>query len=179
VALASARRILILGPSGSGKSTLASRLGGRLRLPVIHLDAHYWQPGWVESERADFQARVAKLADQPAWVIDGNYSYTLDSRLARADQLIYIHASRWRCLVNVFKRWLAYHGRQRPDMSEGCPEKIDLEFLQWVLWVQPQGRSESLRRLRSSGKPLTELRAGAPVERLLQGLEPVAPGGSH
>jgi adenylate kinase family enzyme len=167
VALASAGRILILGPSGSGKSTLAVELGSRLSLPVIHLDAHFWQAGWVESERADFAARVDRLADQPSWVMDGNYSYTLEHRLERADQLIYVHAGRWRCLVNVVRRWLTHHGRQRPDMAEGCPEKIHLEFVLWILWVQPPGLKALRHRLRSSGKPLTEVRAGASLASLI------------
>ena len=32
---------------GSGKSTFARALAARTGLPVIHLDLHYWKPGWV------------------------------------------------------------------------------------------------------------------------------------
>jgi adenylate kinase family enzyme len=171
VALASARRVLILGPSGAGKSTLAVELGSRLGLPVIHLDAHFWQAGWVESERVDFAARVDRLADRPSWVMDGNYSYTMEHRLERADQVIYVHATRWRCLANVIRRWLTNRGRQRPDMADGCPEKIDLEFVRWILWVQPPGLRATLHRLRSCGKPLMETRAGTSLEGLISALE--------
>jgi adenylate kinase family enzyme len=167
MALASARRVLILGPSGAGKSTLAVELGSRLGLPVIHLDAHFWQAGWVESERVDFAARVDRLADQPSWVMDGNYSYTLEHRLERADQVIYVQATRWRCLANVTRRWLTHRGTQRPDMADGCPEKIDLEFVRWILWVQPPGLKALRHRLRSCGKPLTEVRAGTPLGNLV------------
>ncbi len=45
------RRILLIGSGGAGKSTLASQMGERLGLPVIHLDAVYWQPGWVRRVR--------------------------------------------------------------------------------------------------------------------------------
>ena len=37
---------LVVGPGGAGKSTFARRLGERTGLPVIHLDEHYWRPGW-------------------------------------------------------------------------------------------------------------------------------------
>ena len=83
-------RILVIGPSGAGKSTLARAIGARLDLPVVHLDALFWQPGWVESDDAEFRARIAAVADTDAWVIDGNYSRHLDVRLARAQAAIWL-----------------------------------------------------------------------------------------
>jgi adenylate kinase family enzyme len=41
-------RILIIGPSGAGKSVLARRIGERLGLPVVHVDAINRNPGWVQ-----------------------------------------------------------------------------------------------------------------------------------
>ncbi|MEO9901595.1 isopentenyl transferase family protein [Nisaea sp.] len=40
-------RVLILGCPGAGKSTAARSLAKITGLPVIHLDRHYWEPGWV------------------------------------------------------------------------------------------------------------------------------------
>ncbi|WP_207232303.1 AAA family ATPase [Micromonospora kangleipakensis] len=65
------RRILIVGSAGAGKSTLAREVARRLDLPLIHLDRHYWRPGWVASGDARFRAEVAALAARPAWVMDG------------------------------------------------------------------------------------------------------------
>ena len=39
-------------------------------------------------------------------------------------------------------RYLRYHGRARESMAEGCDEKIDLEFIWWVLH---EGRNRSHR----------------------------------
>jgi adenylate kinase family enzyme len=50
------KRIAILGCSGAGKSTLARILGHRFGLPVIHLDQHYWRPGWVEPSKEEWRA---------------------------------------------------------------------------------------------------------------------------
>jgi adenylate kinase family enzyme len=58
-------RIAIVGCSGSGKSTLARTLGARLAAPVIHLDALFWKAGWVESDAADFKARVDEAVGAP------------------------------------------------------------------------------------------------------------------
>jgi ATP-dependent protease HslVU (ClpYQ) ATPase subunit len=40
-------RVVIIGNSGSGKSYLARRLSEQLTLPLIHLDALFWEPGGV------------------------------------------------------------------------------------------------------------------------------------
>ena len=36
-----------------------------------------------------------------------------------------------------------YKGKNRPDMTEGCNEKLDREFLRWILW---DGRSKEIRQ---------------------------------
>lgn len=84
------RRVVVMGPPGSGKSTLARRIGKRHGLPVFHLDQAFWQAGWVETPPAEFAAAVARTAALPAWVIDGNYTFTLAPRLARADTVIHL-----------------------------------------------------------------------------------------
>jgi len=48
---------------------------------VIHLDSLYWQPGWIESPKADWQELVESLVSQDRWIMDGNYGGTLEMRL--------------------------------------------------------------------------------------------------
>lgn len=126
------QRIVILGCSGSGKSTLAHRLGEKLRLPVVHLDALFWQPGWVESDPAVFRGRVAAAVAGDRWVCDGGYSKTFDLRFPRADTVIRLDRPRWLCLWRVTLRWLKHWRRTRPDMGPGCPEKVDLAFYPFI-----------------------------------------------
>ncbi|QLQ39871.1 adenylate kinase [Micromonospora robiginosa] len=130
------RRILVVGSSGAGKSTLAGELARRLDLPLIHLDRHYWRPGWTAPAGDEFRARVAELAARPAWVMDGNYAGTLDLRLPRADLLVLCDPHRLRCLVRVLRRRWAYRVEPRPDLPPGCPERIDLDLLRYV-WRYP------------------------------------------
>jgi hypothetical protein len=49
------QRVLVMGSSGSGKSTFARRLSDMTGLPFVSLDALFWKPGWVESDKIDFK----------------------------------------------------------------------------------------------------------------------------
>ena len=50
------QRIMVIGVSaGVGKSRFARRLGEATDLPVHHLDAYFWKPGWIEAEEKEFQ----------------------------------------------------------------------------------------------------------------------------
>lgn len=126
------QRIVIVGCSGAGKSTLARQLGLRLGLPVIHLDAQFWQPGWVMSSDDEEQAILARLLAGEAWIIDGNYGATMPQRFAAADTILFLDFPRWLCLWRIMRRWWQYRGKTRPDMQEGCPERLDIGFLKWV-----------------------------------------------
>ncbi len=84
------QRLLIIGPCGSGKSTLARRIGERLSLPVHHLDAIAWLPGWREMERPEYYRRQMGIVAGESWVIDGTHGSSLDLRLPRAKTVVYL-----------------------------------------------------------------------------------------
>ncbi|WP_020615497.1 DNA topology modulation protein [Paenibacillus daejeonensis] len=140
-------RIVVVGSAGAGKSTLVQRLSEILNLPAIHLDKYYWQPGWVATPNEEWDRLVEGMVKEPRWIIDGNYSRTMDLRLARADMVIYLDIPRWRCMYRIFKRRIMYHKKSRPDMNEGCQEKIDLPFIKWVWNYPKRGRLGTLQKL--------------------------------
>lgn len=130
------KRIVIVGSSGSGKSTLARQLGRSLDLPVFHLDRYYWHPGWVGTPPQAWRRVVADLAAKPEWIIDGNYRETLDARLQAADTVIFLDLPRWLCAWRALKRRFQYRFRPRPDMADGCVERIfDPDFPKFMRWV--------------------------------------------
>ena len=131
-----------MGPPGAGKSRFAHLLGEKLRVPVIHLDAHYWQPGWVLPDREEWRVQVAALVNGTEWIMDGNYSHTLDLRLARAQGVVWLECPRLTSLRRILWRSISGYGKTRPDMQADCPERIDPEFIRYVWTFQRDRRPE-------------------------------------
>lgn len=159
------RRVLIIGSSGAGKSTLARRLAPHLGLPVIHLDRHYWKPGWQPTPEAEWRDCVSQLVKGDTWIMDGNYSGTLDLRFPAADTIIDLDFPTALCLARVFKRHWMYPRRGRPDMADGCPERrFNLSFYHWVLFFRKTSRPRIERAYEAYGEGKTVLRFKKPAE---------------
>ena len=133
------QRVLVIGSGGAGKSAFAVRLGRATGLPVIHLDAAYWKPGWREPSKDAWAARVTQLLAGEHWIMDGNYGGTLEQRLAACDTVVFLDMPRLLCIWRVLKRFVQYRGRTRPDVTAGCPEQLTAAFLSWI-WTYPEQR---------------------------------------
>lgn len=131
------RRVLVIGCSGAGKSTFAARLAERAGLPLIHLDAIYWRPGWVKPSKDEWERTVEGLLARDRWVMDGNYAGTLDRRLPACDTVIFLDLPRTVCLWRATRRRFIYRRRTRPDMTAGCPERLTWELIRWI-WRYPR-----------------------------------------
>ena len=143
-------RIIIIGCGGSGKSTLARALGEKTGLPVVHLDKLFWKPGWVESTRDEIDAKIQMEMEKPRWIMDGNYNRTMAERIRHCDTVIYLDFSRAACVFGVLKRVITTYGTVRPDMGEGCPERFDWKFLQWVWNYNREKRERNYRLLKET-----------------------------
>jgi adenylate kinase family enzyme len=166
------KRIIVIGSGGAGKSTFARRLGEILRLPVIHLDSLYWRPNWVETPKPEWRQRVTELVQGEAWIIDGNYSGTLDLRLVACDTVVFLDLSRVTCIRRALGRVIKHRGASRRDMAPGCPERFDLKFLWWI-WDFPRRTRPKLERLFTQyavDKKIVRLSTPAQVEAFLNRL---------
>ena len=164
------RRVLVIGSGGAGKSTFAVQLGERTGLPVIHLDALFWRAGWRETPREEWAARVEELLARDEWIMDGNYGGTMERRLAACDTVVFLDFHRALCLWRVIKRRARHRGRSRPDMAEGCEERLTWEFIRWV-WDYPRTRRPGvLKRLSelSEGQRVFVLRSPREAQRFLE-----------
>ena len=131
-------KVAVIGYSGAGKSTLAEKLGEVYQADVLHFDAVHFLPGW-QIRSAEEKQRITKdfLDSHESWVIDGNYSKLFyERRMEEADIIILLLLNRWSCLLRVVRRYLKFKNQTRPDMAEGCDEKLDWEFIRWVLHDQ-------------------------------------------
>ncbi len=128
----------LLGYSGSGKSTLARKLGTVLQSDVLHFDTVQFLPGWeIRTEEDKKKITKGFLDTHDSWVIDGNYSKLFyERRMMEADIIIIILFNRFSCLYRVIRRYIKYKDTTRPDMGEGCNEKLDVGFIKWILYDQ-------------------------------------------
>lgn len=142
------KKIMVVGvSSGVGKSTFARDLGRQLAIEVFHLDALYWNPGWRPSSETEFVARQNQVMENECWIIEGNYDRSFAVRAEKADTIIYLELPLVVCLYRVVKRRLRYRGRTRPDMGRDCPEKIDWEFIKFILTTYRRRKREMAGRL--------------------------------
>lgn len=160
-------RIAVIGCSGAGKSTVARALAAPSGLPVIHLDAEHWQPGWVEPDAAEWAARLAGFAAGPCWIIDGQYGRDLTARLARATLIVWLDLPTIVCLWGALRRWRAWRGRTRPDMGPDCPEKFDAAFLHWIACFRRRVRPAIVDAVASSDAALIRITSARQRCRLI------------
>lgn len=127
-------KIMVLGvSSGVGKSSFARKLSEKKNIPVHHLDSYFWKAGWIESSEKEFSEKQQQLVKEDRWIIEGNYTGTYEIRSGKADTLIYLELPLAVCLYRVVKRRITNQGKTRPDMALGCPEKLDKEFLTFII----------------------------------------------
>lgn len=117
------------------------------------MDQLNWRPGWVESNKDELRERLAPITAGEHWLIDGTYGGTLDTRLGRADTVVYLDYPVRLCAWRLLRRIATYRGRSGPDMTEDCPERFDLDFFFYVLrWNSGPGPRLETRLREYDGK---------------------------
>lgn len=133
-------KIVIIGQAGAGKSTLAQKLGSLLSMEIIHLDRYFWEPNWVEKSRDMRIEIMQELVQREKWIMEGSYLGSSDSRLNAADTIIFLDMPSYLCLWRVIRRYFQYKKEPRPDLPQGCPEKLSFRYILKVLTFPLRGR---------------------------------------
>ena len=106
------KKIIIIGCPGSGKTTFSQKLREKTGLPLYHLDAIWHKPDRAHISRDEFDLRLSEILGRDLWIIDGNYSRTIERRMAECDTVFLFDLPRDVCLEGALSRL----GRERPDM---------------------------------------------------------------
>ena len=117
------KKIVIIGCSGSGKTTFALKLHERCGIPLFHLDAIWHRADRTHIPREEFDERLGEILALDSWIIDGNYSRTMERRLAACDTVVLFDLATELCLDGA----LARVGTVRVDMPW-----VDTELDPWL-----------------------------------------------
>ena len=167
-------KIAIIGSPGAGKSTLAQQLGESLNIEIIYLDRYFWQPDWRKKPRDARIEILNELVRKERWIIEGTYLDSSEPRLNAADTIIFLDIPPWLCLHRIRQRHNKYKGQPRPDLPDGCSDKLNLTCVLKVLGFPLRGRRTLKQMLRSyKSKRIIRLHSGKEVKDFLaqQGTE--------
>ncbi len=162
-------KTMLIGYSACGKSSLAKYIAKLQDTKVLYMDKVHWLPGWIERNHSEEIEIVEDfMNNEPSWVIDGNYHKVLyDRRLQEADEIVFLKLNRITCLKRAIHRYFENCGKSRESMTDGCPEKIDMDFIWWILY---EGRSlrknkEYKRVIKEYADKITVIRTQKDLDR--------------
>ena len=126
-------RIHIIGGPGSGKSFVAAELSCRLGVPAYDLDDLFWDSSALEygvrSDAAERNRRLAAIAAQDGWIIEGVYYGWLAPSFEAADIIIELTPPIWVRHWRVIRRFALRKLGRTPSKHESL---FDLwRLLRW------------------------------------------------
>ena len=139
------KKVIIIGCPGSGKSTFARALHEVTHLPVVQLDLLFWNADKTSVTREVFVQRLDEAMGQECWIMDGNFSFTMEKRMAACDTVFFLDYPVDVCLDGVKSR----RGQPRPDMpwiETGDTPDYD-EFLAFIRSFEKERRPQVMNLL--------------------------------
>ena len=136
------KKIIVIGCPGSGKSTFSIALHDRTGIPLVHLDMLKWNADRTTVSREVFMERLQRVLKLDEWIIDGNYSSTMELRMQACDTVFFLDYPLEVCVSGIEER----RGKPRPDMPWVETEE-DAEFMEFIRNYNMQSRPEVLELL--------------------------------
>ena len=88
------KKVIIIGSPGSGKSTFARKFRDITGLPLHYLDMIWHRPDKTTVSKEEFDSELEKILNKDSFIIDGNYSRTLEVRFYNCDTVFFNGHSR-------------------------------------------------------------------------------------
>ena len=117
------KKVIVIGCPGSGKTTFAEKLNKLTGLPLYYLDTIWHKPDKTHISRDVFDERIGEIFNTSEWIIDGNYSRTIDTRLKQCDTVFLFDLPTEICLQGATERL----GKGRYDLP-WIEKELDSEF---------------------------------------------------
>ncbi len=122
------KKVIVIGSPGAGKSTFSRKLRDKTGLPLFYLDMIWHKPDKTNITREEFREELEKIFKKDAWIIDGNYLWTLEMRLKACDTVFFLDYPVEACLEGARSRI----GTEREDLPWEETE-FDEEFRQYIV----------------------------------------------
>ena len=136
------KKVIVIGCPGSGKSTVSRALHNKTGIPLYHLDMMYWNADKTTVEKSVFLERLSAVLEKDEWIIDGNYSSTMELRMVACDTVIFLDYPLDVCLDGIRER----RGKPRSDMPWIETEE-DSEFIEFIKNYNEQQKPKVLELL--------------------------------
>ena len=121
----------------------------------------------MPTDPAKWRAITTQLLTHDRWIIDGNFTGTMEQRIAVADVVYFFDLPRSFCLWRLLQRYLQWRGRVRDDMTPGCPERREWEFLKYVWTFNAIERPKIVERLANTPGKVVVFKSACDVTRYL------------
>lgn len=106
------KKVSIIGCPGSGKTTFAEKLQRVTTLPLYYLDAIWHKPDRTHISREEYDKKLSEIFRTEEWIIDGNYSRTIEERIKNCDTIFLFDLPTDVCLQGANERL----GKERYDV---------------------------------------------------------------
>ena len=97
-------KVIVIGCPGSGKTTFAEKLSCITDLPLFYLDAIWHKPDRTHISREEYDERLSEIFKLDRWIIDGNYSRTIEKRIQMCDTVFLFDLPMEVCLQGAISR---------------------------------------------------------------------------
>lgn len=168
------KKIIIVGCPGSGKTTFSKELAVKTGLPLYHLDYYYHQKDYdyySPNNKEKWRAFIRKLTSRSNWIIDGNYSSTIEYRYNKADTVIFFDLPKFYSIYGVLKRRVTYRNKKRQEMPDDWQEKVDWIFFKYILSFEKSDSYKFMQnQCRLDDKKLVRIVSRKHAKRLLENM---------